>query len=126
MARRRRLRVEDRVAARVRSLRETQGLSQAEFARLVGTSRSQVSEVEAGRKSPTLGTLDSFATALGVEVEQLLATGVTAENPQPDDADGVANSLRTRGPHYVAAAKALIKALDKAAAVAVSERERAK
>ena len=90
MARRERL--EDRVAARVRSLREGAGLSQAQLAEKADTSRSQVANVERGGRAATLSTLEAFARALGVRVTDLLQEEPIA-NP-PDRAHRIAGMLR--------------------------------
>jgi transcriptional regulator with XRE-family HTH domain len=104
--------VEQRVAARVREIREAQDLSQGELARLAGTSRSLVSGLEAGTKVPTVKTLGLLADALGVPVEDLVSEAAPARTP--DRADKVARQLRERGAEYVAAADALIRSIDKA------------
>lgn len=53
---------------RIRALREANGLSQAELARLIGSTQPSIARLEAGRVSPTLETLDRVAAALGVEL----------------------------------------------------------
>ncbi len=49
---RKKLGLEQRVAARIKSLREELSLSQADLARLAGTSRSYVSEVACALRPP--------------------------------------------------------------------------
>jgi len=120
MARRKKLTLEERVAARLRLLREEQGLSRAELARLAGTGRSYVGEVEAGAKTPTVTTLGKLAPALGVAPEDLVAAEPPAR--RPDAADAVARQLRERGPEVVALVRSLLSGLDRV--VAVAERPR--
>ncbi len=51
----------------VRSLRSTAGMTQAQLAKAAGTSQPTVAAYEAGRKSPTLSTLERLARAAGLE-----------------------------------------------------------
>ncbi|QIE22859.1 helix-turn-helix domain-containing protein [Caballeronia sp. SBC2] len=73
------------IAHRVQELRVVGGLSQDEFARLVGCHRSQVSQVERGVKNLSLDTIDRFAKALGVDAVSLLQSGpvVVHESSNP-------------------------------------------
>lgn len=52
--------------------REHRGLSQAELARQSEVNRIQVIDIESGRKTGSVGTLKKLATALRVEIEDLL------------------------------------------------------
>jgi transcriptional regulator with XRE-family HTH domain len=60
------------VGQRVRALRQEQGLSGSDFARLMRRSRSWVSDAENGRENFTLETLSRFAEALGHDELDLL------------------------------------------------------
>lgn len=60
------------VGARVRQLREARGLSREQLGVYAGTSASTVRNIEDGRKSPTLRSLEGIAQALGVNVTTLL------------------------------------------------------
>jgi transcriptional regulator with XRE-family HTH domain len=51
----------------LRALMTEQGVSKAELARRVGKSRAYVTQSLAGDRNMTLGTLASFADALGAE-----------------------------------------------------------
>ncbi|CAG9183280.1 hypothetical protein LMG23994_05105 [Cupriavidus pinatubonensis] len=64
-----------RIACRVRVLREEKGLSQDDFARVIGCHRSQVSQVERGVKNLSVDTIERYARALQVEAVSLLETG---------------------------------------------------
>jgi transcriptional regulator with XRE-family HTH domain len=55
------------VGQRVRSLRQEQGLTGADLARLIGKAPSWVSDVERGRTNFTVETLNLFAEALGYD-----------------------------------------------------------
>ncbi|MCK2219210.1 XRE family transcriptional regulator [Actinomadura sp. ATCC 31491] len=57
---------------RVRGERRARGLSIERLAELSGISRSMVSEVERGAKTPTVLVLDRLATALGTSIARLL------------------------------------------------------
>ncbi|MBF8190817.1 helix-turn-helix transcriptional regulator [Nonomuraea sp. K274] len=57
---------------RIRTERRARGLSIERLADLSGISRSMVSEVERGAKTPTVLVLDRLATALGTSISRLL------------------------------------------------------
>jgi DNA-binding XRE family transcriptional regulator len=52
--------------------REHLQLSQAELARLSGVNRDQIIDIEAGRKTGSAATLRKLATALKVDIEDVL------------------------------------------------------
>ncbi|MBN1653778.1 MAG: helix-turn-helix transcriptional regulator [Deltaproteobacteria bacterium] len=54
------------LAARLKSLRQAAGLTQAELARRTGIHRPNIARVEAGRHTPSLETLTRLAAAIGV------------------------------------------------------------
>lgn len=60
------------IGQRLRTLRETKGLSQGDIERRSGLLRSYISRVEGGYTAPSLVTLEKFARALNVESYQLL------------------------------------------------------
>jgi transcriptional regulator with XRE-family HTH domain len=62
----------DHVGSKIRSLRQAKGLSQGDIEKRSGLLRSYISRVEGGYTAPSLGTLDKFAKALGIESYQLL------------------------------------------------------
>jgi transcriptional regulator with XRE-family HTH domain len=55
-------------ASELRLARRTAGLSQRELARRAGTSQATLSAYEAGRKQPSLGTLQRLLSATGAEL----------------------------------------------------------
>jgi transcriptional regulator with XRE-family HTH domain len=61
------------VARNVRILREQRGLSLAELARQAGLAKQTLSKLEQGTGNPTVDTLFSIATALGVPVTRLVS-----------------------------------------------------
>jgi transcriptional regulator with XRE-family HTH domain len=69
--------------ARLREIREARGLSVSELARVTGLGKGTLSELESGRRNPTLQTLYTVTTALGVPLSAALPPG---EVRQPDAA----------------------------------------
>ena len=61
-----------RFGANVKRLRKQAGLSQEALADLAGLARSYMSEVEVGRRNPTLKIVAKIAGALGAEPSELL------------------------------------------------------
>jgi transcriptional regulator with XRE-family HTH domain len=57
------------VASQLHGARRAAGLSQRELARAAGTSQATVSAYEAGRKVPTVATLDRLLGACGASLE---------------------------------------------------------
>jgi DNA-binding XRE family transcriptional regulator len=55
-----------KLGARLKSLRQAAGLTQAELARRTGIHRPNIARVEAGRHAPSLETLTRLAAAIGV------------------------------------------------------------
>lgn len=60
------------VAFRLKTVRKKRNLSVYRLAKLSGISQSFIGDIEAGRKSPTLYTLDKLCHALGVSLIELL------------------------------------------------------
>jgi transcriptional regulator with XRE-family HTH domain len=60
-----------RLAANIRHLRETRGLTQEQMARVAGLPRATWGHLETGAANPTLLVLDKVATALQVPIEEL-------------------------------------------------------
>jgi transcriptional regulator with XRE-family HTH domain len=60
------------LAANIRSLRESAGISQEQLGRRAGLHRTYVGGVERGERNVTLSTLEKLAGALGCSVIDLL------------------------------------------------------
>ncbi len=60
------------LGARIRALRRARGLALEQLAERSGVSRSMVSDVERGAKTPTVLVLDRLATALGTSIARIL------------------------------------------------------
>ena len=58
-------------AARLRALRRSSGMTQEEFAGLLGTSKQVISRYELGQRCPPLAVAVDFAWRLGVPLETL-------------------------------------------------------
>lgn len=56
---------------KIRELRETRKLTQAELAEMVGFSTNFVGMIERGKRNTTVSNVFKFAEALGVEAYQL-------------------------------------------------------
>ena len=61
-----------RLGVRVRSLRRNRGWTQVEMAELLGVDRSYLSEIETGKKDPSLRVLKTIADGFRVTLSQLL------------------------------------------------------
>jgi XRE family transcriptional regulator, regulator of sulfur utilization len=66
------------VGEQVRALRRERGLSMDEVARRSGLGKGTLSELETGRRNPTLETLFALTTALGVPISAALPAPETA------------------------------------------------
>jgi transcriptional regulator with XRE-family HTH domain len=56
------------IGMRLKTIRETKGMSQAKLAKRAKITREYVNRLEAGRYDPTVGVLQRLAKALGVPV----------------------------------------------------------
>ena len=56
---------------RIKELLQEADMTQAELAQAVGIARPNLSNIVTGKTNPSLGTLESIADALGVEVADL-------------------------------------------------------
>ena len=62
----------EKIAMRIKALREQQKISQEELAARSGISRGYLARLETGRHDPTITTLEKLAKALKVPVGKLL------------------------------------------------------
>lgn len=65
----------DAIGHRLREERVRAGLSQRELARRVGLSASLISQLESGQSRPSVGTLYSIVTELGVSLDRVIRGG---------------------------------------------------
>ncbi|MGV0131442.1 helix-turn-helix domain-containing protein [Burkholderia gladioli] len=75
--------VHDRIAERLRVLRDARGWSLETLAEHSGVSRSNISLIERGQSSPTAVVLDKLATALAVPLSSLFGESGESEAPSP-------------------------------------------
>jgi len=61
-----------RLGNRIRDLRRQRGLTQVELAEMLGVDRSYLSEIETGKKDPSLRVLKTFADGFRLSLSQLL------------------------------------------------------
>ena len=80
------------VGARIRELRMAAGLSLSELARRAGIGKGTLSELEAGRRNPTLDTLYALTVPLGVGLATLLVAGPPAAGDVPGPHPSIAGS----------------------------------
>lgn len=62
-----------KIGLRIRSLRNSQGLSQEKLAELAGVHPTYVSEIELGKANASLGILEGIALGLGMTLSELVA-----------------------------------------------------
>lgn len=67
-----RLDITSRFGRRLRHLREVKGMTQTEVAEAFGIDRTFISDLERGRKSVCLPTMEIFALGFGVSISDLL------------------------------------------------------
>ncbi|MBV2363331.1 helix-turn-helix domain-containing protein [Streptomonospora nanhaiensis] len=95
------------VGLRLRELRVSRGLSLSELARRSGVGKGTLSELEGGRRNPTLETLYALTTELGVPLSSALAgpaapVGISGDavdavlTDRYEDADAVTETYRIR------------------------------
>lgn len=61
-----------RLGKRVRELRQERGWTQVELAELLGIDRSYLSEIETGKKDPSLRVLKTIADGFKMNLSQLV------------------------------------------------------
>lgn len=73
----------------LRKYREAHGLTQAELAELLGTSKQVVSRYENGQRSPKISVVSHFAAALGMTIAELSSEEKLPDVPQLVPVDGM-------------------------------------
>ena len=56
----------------MKRIRAKKGMSQSDIARALGVDRGYISNIENGKKNPTIATIQKLANALGVSANELL------------------------------------------------------
>jgi transcriptional regulator with XRE-family HTH domain len=75
--------INQRIANKVRALRDEQGLSLDALSERSGVSRSNISLIERAQSSPTAQVLDRLASALGVALASMFDDGEAVAEPSP-------------------------------------------
>lgn len=72
------------VAERLKFFRESRNLTKSRLAQLAGVSQSYISDIEAGKKNPTVEVLSRICDALGISLVEFLSgeTNETGLNPE--------------------------------------------
>lgn len=60
------------IGARIRLLRQQNGLTQVKFANMVNVERAYLSKVEAGERNPSIDLLERIAGGFGMSLSELL------------------------------------------------------
>jgi transcriptional regulator with XRE-family HTH domain len=84
------------LGSRIRKLRRQQGRTLEEIAGNCGFTRSLLSKIESGKTTPPVATLTRIASALGVQVADLLATEAQSTTVHTAAAGARKNMVRTR------------------------------
>lgn len=84
------------IGSKMRSVRQTLRLTQAQVADQAGIDFSFYGQIERGKNIPSLKTLLSIARALGVEPGELLP-GKAGANPQDAALEGIVQRLDSKG-----------------------------
>ena len=67
----------NQIREKIQSLRKDQGLSQEDFSKKIGVSRSHYAKIECGQKTPTLATLLKITNELNATVLIVKSNDVT-------------------------------------------------
>jgi transcriptional regulator with XRE-family HTH domain len=62
----------ERLGQNIKRIREKKGMTQGDLCRACELDRAYVSNLEAGKKNPTLATIGRVATVLKVEMKELV------------------------------------------------------
>jgi transcriptional regulator with XRE-family HTH domain len=82
----------DGIGDRLREERVKAGLSQRELARRLGLSASLISQLESGQSRPSVGTLYSIVTELGVSLDRVIRGGEFPHHAGVDPAGRIGGS----------------------------------
>lgn len=73
------------IGNKIKLLRESLGLTQADFSKKVKLSQSAISQFEDGKRSPSIQALEKISEGCGVSIETLLGKSQKhSENPDKD------------------------------------------
>lgn len=80
-----RIPIEDVVRENIKSLRKQLGWSQEFLAEKTGVSAPYITQIETGKRTPSLDIVEELAVALGVEYKVLFETNLQDENASEND-----------------------------------------
>ena len=86
------------ISARIRELRKSGGLTQAQLAELADLSVDEIGAIERAISTPTLVTLDKLATALKIPLAHLLDFAEESASPASEEIESLRLYLRTKKP----------------------------
>lgn len=66
------MKIYEQFGSKVRELRKKKGVSQEDFAALIGRDARTIVAIETGKRNPTLYTIYKIAKALGVKTHELI------------------------------------------------------
>ncbi len=64
--------ISKKLGENIKKIRIKKKLSQGAISRLLGVDKGYISNIENGKKNPTLATVEKLAAALGVSADELL------------------------------------------------------
>lgn len=76
------MKLQDRVALRIRTIRKRRGLTQDELAEKIDRTGDAVSQLERGKSLPSFETLERLAVALDIPIRDFFDEGRTGESSQ--------------------------------------------
>ncbi|MCG8400850.1 MAG: helix-turn-helix domain-containing protein [Firmicutes bacterium] len=82
---------------RIEMLRESRGLTQEQFAKLLEIDVSELAELEKSKESTELAMLEKIAGFFGIKVDYFLAETITVEQSAKDDYSEYATIWKNRG-----------------------------
>jgi len=62
----------EKLGRNLKRIRSDKNMSQGDIARALGVDRGYISNIENGKRNPTLATIQKLANALGVSADELL------------------------------------------------------
>ena len=93
--------LEEDVGPRLRAHRERRGLSLRELARRLGVSPSAISQIETGKSRPSVSTLYSIVSELGMSLDELFGAQKPAQPAAPAAAPPAPNPARAQAERHV-------------------------
>ena len=64
--------ISEQLGKNMKRIRAQKGMSQGDIARALEVDRGYISNIENGKKNPTIATIQKLANALGVSADELL------------------------------------------------------